>query len=164
MPMPVLPAVDSTTSPPGRRSPRFSASRIIWRPARSFTDWPGFMNSALPRIVQPVASEACRSLISGVWPIASTTSSQMRMLSSSVSRPRLGHDAQVRLRSLPAARVDALRLVVADRARDDHVLAVLPVHRGGDPVLGGELERIDDPKHLVEVAPGGHRVDEHQLD
>src|SRR5258708_6646398 len=72
--MPVLPAVDSTTSPPGFRSPRFSASRIIHFPARSFTDWPGFMNSALPRIVQPVASDACFSLISGVLPIASTTS------------------------------------------------------------------------------------------
>src|ERR1700751_3161615 len=72
--MPVLPAVDSTTSPPGLSSPRFSASRIIPLPARSFTDGPGFMNSALPRIVQPVASEARLSLMSGVLPIASTTS------------------------------------------------------------------------------------------
>src|ERR1700736_2826306 len=72
--MPVLPAVASTTRPPGLSSPRFSASRIIHLPARSFTDWPGFMNSALPRMVQPVASEACRNLISGVLPIASTTS------------------------------------------------------------------------------------------
>src|SRR6185312_11419542 len=72
--MPVLPAVDSTTSPPGLRSPRFSVSRIIHLPARSFTDWPGFMNSALPRMVQPVASEARFSLIRGVLPIASTTS------------------------------------------------------------------------------------------
>src|ERR1700744_2896922 len=72
--MPVLPAVDSTTRPPGLSSPRFSASRIIHLPARSLTDWPGFMNSALPRMVQPVASEACFSLISGVLPMASTTS------------------------------------------------------------------------------------------
>src|ERR1700753_2450157 len=72
--MPVLPAVDSTTSPPGLRSPRFAASRIIHLPARSLTDWPGFMNSALPRMVQPVSSEARFSLISGVWPIASMTS------------------------------------------------------------------------------------------
>src|ERR1700704_4731649 len=68
--MPVLPAVDSTTRPPGLRSPRFSASRIIHLPARSLTDWPGFMNSALPRIVQPVSSDACLSLIRGVLPIA----------------------------------------------------------------------------------------------
>ena len=45
----------STTRPPGLRSPRFSASRIIHLPARSLTDWPGFMNSALPRMVQPVS-------------------------------------------------------------------------------------------------------------
>src|SRR4029453_13963768 len=40
--------------------------------ARSFTDWPGFMNSAFPRIVQPVSSEARRSRIRGVLPMAST--------------------------------------------------------------------------------------------
>ena len=34
--MPVLPAVPSTISPPGLRSPRFSASRMMWRAARSF--------------------------------------------------------------------------------------------------------------------------------
>src|SRR5262245_27695750 len=70
--MPVLPAVLSTTSPPGLISPRFSASRIIWRAGRSFTDWPGFMNSALPRMVHPVAAEVRSSLISGVLPMAST--------------------------------------------------------------------------------------------
>src|SRR3954447_8441752 len=75
--MPVLPAVASRTSPPGLISPRFSASRIIWRAARSLTDSPGFMNSALPRIVQPVISDARRSLISGVWPIASRTSERI---------------------------------------------------------------------------------------
>src|SRR3712207_5981892 len=73
-PMPVLPAVASTTSPPGLICPRSSASKIIWRAARSFTDWPGFMNSALPRTVHPVISDARRSLISGVLPIASRTS------------------------------------------------------------------------------------------
>jgi hypothetical protein len=70
--MPVLPAVLSTTSPPGLISPRFSASRIICRAGRSFTDWPGFMNSALPRMVHPVAAEARSSLISGVLPMVST--------------------------------------------------------------------------------------------
>jgi hypothetical protein len=42
-------------------------------PALSFTDWPGFMNSALPRISHPVSSEARRNLIRGVLPIASIT-------------------------------------------------------------------------------------------
>ena len=70
--MPVLPAVPSTITPPGRSSPFFTASSMMNRAARSLTDWPGFMNSALPRMVQPVASETRSSLISGVLPIAST--------------------------------------------------------------------------------------------
>ncbi len=72
-PMPVLPAVPSTMTPPGRNSPRFTASSMMKSAARSLTDWPGFMNSALPRIVQPVAAETRSSLISGVLPIASIT-------------------------------------------------------------------------------------------
>ena len=43
--------------------------------ARSFTDWPGFMNSALPRMVQPVSSEARLSLMRGVRPTAAATPS-----------------------------------------------------------------------------------------
>jgi hypothetical protein len=39
--------------------------------ARSLTEPPGFMNSALPRIVQPVSSEARFRRMSGVAPIAS---------------------------------------------------------------------------------------------
>ncbi len=64
--MPVLPAVPSTITPPGRKTPRAIASLTIAIAARSLTDPPGFMNSALPRIVHPVASEAARSLMSGV--------------------------------------------------------------------------------------------------
>src|ERR1700692_3617100 len=99
--MPVLPAVASTTRPPGFRAPRFSASRIIHFPARSCADWPGFMNSALPRMVQPVASEACFSLIRGVLPIASTTSLLMVMSGESspvccqIWRDRSAHGAKV---------------------------------------------------------------------
>ena len=59
---------------------------------------------------------------------------------------------------------DLLGLVVGDRAGDDHVLALLPVDRGGDPVLGGQLQGVDHPQDLVEVAAGGHRVDQDQLD
>ena len=56
--MPVLPAVPSTITPPGLSAPRFTASWMMKSAARSLTDWPGFMNSALPRMVQPVAAEA----------------------------------------------------------------------------------------------------------
>src|SRR5215213_1343377 len=56
----------------------------------------------------------------------------------------LWDDPEIGLRRCPAVRVDRLRLVVCDRARDDHVLAWLPVYRRCDPVLGGELQRVDD--------------------
>src|SRR5262245_49413632 len=78
--MPVLPAVASTTSPPGLRSPRFSASRTICLAGRSLTDWPGFMNSALPSMVQPVSSDARLSLIRGVSPIALAIPSRICMI------------------------------------------------------------------------------------
>ena len=48
-PMPVLPAVPSTMVPPGRSAPRATASRMIQSAARSLTEAPGFMNSALPQ-------------------------------------------------------------------------------------------------------------------
>src|SRR6516165_11106637 len=78
--MPVLPAVLSTTTPPARSSPRFSASKIMCRAGRSFTEPPGLRNSAFPRIVQPVSSEARRNLISGVPPTVPTKPSRGLML------------------------------------------------------------------------------------
>src|SRR6188768_622038 len=77
--MPVLPAVPSTIKPPGSMTPRRSPSSTMYFAARSLTEPPGFANSALPRIVQPVSSEACRSLISGVLPTASTKSLRISM-------------------------------------------------------------------------------------
>jgi hypothetical protein len=87
--MPVLPAVPSTITPPGRSSPRSSASRMMNSAARSFTDWPGFMNSALPRISQPVSSEARLSRISGVLPMASSTDRNILLDSFVTSRATL---------------------------------------------------------------------------
>ena len=77
---------------------------------------------------------------------------------------RLLDHAQVGLDRLVALRVLLLRVLVGDRAGDDHVLALLPVHRRRDLVLGGELHRIEDAQDLVEVAARRHRVGEHQLD
>ena len=76
-PMPVLPAVPSTMVPPGRKAPRATASRMMKRAARSFTDCPGFRNSALPRISHPVASDGPLRRMSGVFPIAEARSSWM---------------------------------------------------------------------------------------
>ena len=47
-PMPVLPAVPSTIVPPGLSAPEAMASWMMASAARSFTEPPGFMNSALP--------------------------------------------------------------------------------------------------------------------
>src|SRR6266853_2163178 len=77
--MPVLPAVPSTMSPPGSSTPRRSASSTMNFAVRSLTEPPGFRNSALPRMVQPVCSDARLSLISGVLPTASTKSLRMSM-------------------------------------------------------------------------------------
>ena len=57
-----------------------------------------------------------------------------------------------------------LGLLVGHGGDDDDVLAGLPVGRGGHLVLGRELQRVDDPEDLVEVAPGAGRVGEGQLD
>ena len=63
----------------------------------------------------------------------------------------LRDDPDVGPRGVPGA-VLLLRLLVADRAGDDHVVARLPLRRGRDLVLGGQLQRVDDAQDLVEVA------------
>ena len=93
MPMPVLPAVPSTMTPPGCSIPRAIASRTIARAARSLTEPPGFMNSALPRIVQPVAADAARNLMSGVFPMDSMTVGLKDMLTSLRRAGTLGEAA-----------------------------------------------------------------------
>src|SRR5690606_12433628 len=77
--MPVLPAVPSTMMPPGFSVPRSSASLMMAQAARSFTEPPGFWNSALPRISQPVSSESLRRRMRGVLPMAPTKPSQTFM-------------------------------------------------------------------------------------
>jgi hypothetical protein len=52
---------------------------MMKRAARSFTEPPGLRNSALPRIVQPVSSDAFLSLMSGVLPIAPMKPSRISM-------------------------------------------------------------------------------------
>src|SRR3954468_3309357 len=53
----------------------------------------------------------------------------------------LRHDADVGLRCLPALRIELLRFLVRNGPGDDDILARLPVHGRGDPVLGGQLKR-----------------------
>src|ERR1700758_4411850 len=157
--MPVLPAVDSTTSPPGLSSPRFSASKIIHLPARSLTDWPGFMNSALPRMVQPVASEARFSLISGVLPMASTTSLLKIMSggSAGVSSKLSGEPSQRKR----AAQADRAAQELA-RLRE-HDLSHVDISRQESGLAISEVVFPQPPEPLVEseraeIGPGGTEV------
>ena len=77
---------------------------------------------------------------------------------------RLRHDAQPRPGGVPAVGVLLLGLLVGHRAGDDHVLALLPLGRRRHGLVRGQLQRVDHAQHLVEVAAGGHGVDQHQLD
>src|SRR3954452_20959231 len=91
-------------------------------------------SAIMPRLyVKSVGtSKSCTSCI---WSALFMTSTPLVWLVPSV---RLGHDPDVRLGLLPVTE-DLLRLVVADRAGDDDVLALLPVDRRGDPVAGRQL-------------------------
>ena len=53
------------------------------------------------------------------------------------SLPQLRDDADIRLRRLPALRKELFRLAFRNRPRDDHVFALLPIHRDRHLVLGG---------------------------
>src|SRR5689334_7020718 len=66
---------------------------------------------------------------------------------------RLWNDAQIGAGRLPAAGVLLTRLLVRDRGRNDHIVARPPVDRGGNPMRRGELARIEEAQHLVEIAP-----------
>src|SRR5215470_17318565 len=74
----------------------------------------------------------------------------------------LRHDADVGPRCRPALWIALPGFIVGDGASDDHVLALPPVDRRGDLMLRGELERVDHAQDLIEVAPGGHGVDQDQ--
>ena len=61
--------------------------------------------------------------------------------------------AEIRLQGAEALRETLLCLIIGHRGDDDHVLALLPIHWGGDRMLRGELAGVEEPQHLVEIAP-----------
>src|SRR5438093_1524946 len=133
----------------------------IWLPVTE-TSSPSH-NSRKSRAVRSgVTSSATRRIPRRKRPWSWAVLTSLRPCRSGVSLG-LGHDPDVGLRLLPVAE-DLLGLVVRDRPGDDHVVALLPVHRSGHAVLGRELQRVDDPQDLVEVAAGRHRVHEDLLD
>jgi hypothetical protein len=65
-----------------------------------------------------------------------------RGISLGLTRPtllRLRNNAQVRLRRLPAARILLFSFFLRNRWKNDHVIAIFPIHRRGHFVLGGQL-------------------------
>src|SRR5437867_8418421 len=191
-PIPVFPAVPSSIVAPSRRSPRASASSIIPRAARSFTEPPGFMNSALPRISQPVSSDTRRRRRSGVrpmWPSTPTYDPGRRWLP-----PRLSMDGRtsvvkcVLMFGLAAAKRRRLRVIglrgvaevglhfphppgkhpgpilVRDGGHNDAILAIVPVSGRRQLVIGRELERGNDPQDLGKVAARAGGISQGQLD
>src|ERR1019366_4102659 len=101
--------------------------------------------STLPRIrwhkAPPCASERSSDLLLGLF-----------------------HNTQVGLDCLPALGIFHLRFVVRYGGYDDHIVTLLPVHRCRHLVLSGKLHRIQHAQDLIEIASGGHRVAQHQLD
>src|SRR6185312_4247133 len=65
---------------------------------------------------------------------------------------------------LPAVRVELLGFLFRDTARDDDVVAYVPIDGRRDLVLGGELDGIENAHDLVEVPAGAHGIGEHELD
>ena len=78
-PIPVLPPVPSTIILLSIFF-SFSISFIIYNAALSFMDCPGFKNSALPKILHCVISDAFFNLINGVLPTSSIILSEKNLL------------------------------------------------------------------------------------
>ena len=111
----------------------------------------------------PIAESYARKLVTAPTSGVSSGRSGPPLSKGVDTLPRLRHDPDVGFRLPPALRILLPGVVVADRAGDGHVLALLPVHRRGDFVSGGKLQRVDDAQHLVEIAASGHRVDQDEL-
>jgi len=71
---------------------------------------------------------------------------------------RLGCKTQVGLQSGEALREPHMGVIVRNGRRDDHVVAVLPVHRRGYGVLAAQLQCVEYPNDLVDVTTDGSRA------
>jgi hypothetical protein len=77
---------------------------------------------------------------------------------------RLRGKAEIRFHGAEAFWETRLSLIIGHRCDDDHVLALLPVHWRCDRMLRRKLAGVEEPQHLVEIAPAAHRVGQHRLD
>lgn len=78
-PIPVFPEVPSITVPPGFKIPAFSASSIIFTAIRSFTELPGLVVSTFAKTKAGISFVSLLILMSGVFPIVSSTLLKIRM-------------------------------------------------------------------------------------
>src|SRR5580658_10565423 len=88
------------------------------------------------------------------WPLISRFSGPFHALF------RLRHDSQIRPRRLPPSGILLLRFLIRHRGQDDHFVALLPVHRRGNFVLGRELHRVDNANYFVEIPASAHGIAE----
>src|SRR5882757_5650269 len=105
-PTPVLPAVASTIVPPGRSTPRRSASSTRPSAARSFTLPPGFRNSSFAHISAqgsvPLACSSRRRRNIGVSPTSSNTFSATLIKQNLTHKFNPATEVRRRLRTHPA--------------------------------------------------------------
>src|ERR1700678_819341 len=123
-PMPVLPLVGSTTTPPGLSFPARSASSIIASAMRSLTDPAGLACSILAQTrPRGPGDSGARIATRGVSPMRSSALSAMRSSEDIVFRKRHVHLVSEHLKAYavtdaPPAPIDAAS---SDRARALHV-------------------------------------------
>src|SRR5262245_49064929 len=74
--------------------------------------------------------------------LIAVTIARTQALTQTASRPRLRHDPYIGAWRFPALRIGLFGFLVGNRARNDDVLALLPIDRRGDLVLGCQLKRV----------------------
>src|SRR5690606_33607554 len=129
--------VPSTTVPPGWSCPLASAASMMASAARSFTEPPGFMNSALPRISQPVRSLRRFRRISGVLTMAAAKPCRMVMVECSWGIPVRSGDQPACARGAIGAYVEPLQCLVQGGDLPDDQQG-----RRGNACLGGALREV----------------------
>src|SRR5690606_5552325 len=169
-PTPVLPEVGSTIVPPGRRSPRSSASSIIFTAMRSLTEPPGFMYSILASTVALIPSVTEFRRTRGVWPTRSTMCSAYFTPRSSHTPARCRHWLPPLAASLlRGAAGHSWRLVPAARGRRGaagHRWPLVPATPGRPGAAGHSWRlvpaapgRPGAPGHSWRLVPASEEVD-----
>ena len=150
--MPVLPDDGSISVAPGVSTPRFSASSIIERAIRSFTEPPGFMPSSLTRIRTSGFGLSAETSTIGVFPIRSRTlgatpRSRPRDQLTARRRPPAGSRRRRPAPTLVSSLLEVADVVVVQVDVHETVQrAVVGEHLAGQPRVG----RLRGAQHLTD--------------